>query len=192
MRALLFALLLAAAPAHAHKPSDSYLTLFTDGHALRGQWDIALRDLEYAIGLDANGDGAITWGELKAKQAEIDAYALARLSLRADGGDCKLEPIEHLVDDHTDGAYAVLRFAARCPGESHHAVEVEYRLVLVCRRGRRTRLLFRRRPLLHDPASSAASLHLAQSRCRPDRAKTRHRRRTPARTYRHRLWRPPP
>jgi hypothetical protein len=128
MRALLFAFLLAAGSAHAHKPSDSYLTLFADGKSLRGQWDIALRDLEYAIGLDANGDGAITWGELKAKQAEIDAYALARLALRADGGACRLQPGEHLVDDHSDGAYAVLRFAAQCPSESYRTAEVEYRL----------------------------------------------------------------
>ena len=128
MRHLLFALLLAAGAAQAHKPSDSYLTVYSDGHAIRGQWDIALRDLEYAIGLDADGDGAITWGELKAKQAEIDAYALARLALRADGGACRLQPAEHLVDDHTDGAYVVLRFAAQCPEESFKTVAVEYSL----------------------------------------------------------------
>ncbi len=67
----------------AHKPSDSYLTLYADGRSLRGQWDIALRDLEYAVGLDADGDGAITWGELKAKQADIDERP--RLELRAEG-----------------------------------------------------------------------------------------------------------
>ena len=128
MRALLLAALLAAGSAHAHKPSDSYLTLFADGHSVRGQWDIALRDLEYAGGLDADGDGAITWGELKAKHAEIDAYALARLALRADGAACELQPAEHLVDEHSDGAYAVLRFAARCPAESFKAVAVEYSL----------------------------------------------------------------
>jgi len=128
MRALLLAALLAAGSAHAHKPSDSYLTLFADGHSVRGQWDIALRDLEYAVGLDADGDGAITWGELKAKHAEIDAYALARLALRADGAACELQPSEHLVDEHSDGAYAVLRFAARCPAESFKAVAVEYSL----------------------------------------------------------------
>ena len=128
MRALLLAALLAAGSAHAHKPSDSYLTLFADGHSVHGQWDIALRDLEYAVGLDADGDGAITWGELKAKHAEIDAYALARLALRADGAACELQPAEHLVDEHSDGAYAVLRFAARCPAESFKAVAVEYSL----------------------------------------------------------------
>ena len=128
MRALLGILLLVAGLAHAHKPSDSYLAIHSDGRTLRGQWDIALRDLEYAVGLDADGDGAITWGELKAKQAEVDAYVLARLVLRADGAVCSLRPDEHLVDDHSDGAYAVLRFAAQCPAESFKTVEVEYSL----------------------------------------------------------------
>jgi hypothetical protein len=129
VRTLAFALLLAvAAAAHAHKPSDSYLTLHADGRTIEGQWDIALRDLEYAVGLDANGDGAITWGELTAKFGAVDAYALARLALRADGAACRLRPGAHLVDEHSDGAYAVLRFAADCPAPSYKAVEVEYSL----------------------------------------------------------------
>jgi hypothetical protein len=125
---LLAALLLASAPASAHKPSDSYLALYADGQTLRGQWDIALRDLEYAIGLDADGDGAITWGELRAQQAQVDAYTLARLALRADGKACRLTPTEHLVDDHSDGAYAVLRFAADCDLASYKEIQVEYSL----------------------------------------------------------------
>jgi hypothetical protein len=128
VRALLFVALVAAGAAQAHKPSDSYLTLFADGKSLRGQWDIALRDLEYAVGLDADGDGAITWGELKAKHAAIDAYALARLSLAVDGRACRLQPRERLVDEHSDGAYAVLRFDAECPGEGYQAVAAEYSL----------------------------------------------------------------
>ncbi|MGH8690387.1 MAG: HupE/UreJ family protein [Burkholderiales bacterium] len=112
----------------AHKPSDSYLSIEAEGARLRGQWDIALRDLEYAIGLDADGDGAITWGELRAKHADIAAYVLARLALRADGRACALEPSAHLVDDHTDGAYAVLKFSAQCGAEPPREVEIEYRL----------------------------------------------------------------
>ena len=64
-----------------------------------------------AVGLDADGDGAITWGELRARHAEIAAYALARLALRADAAPCPARVTEHLVDHHSDGAYAVLRFA---------------------------------------------------------------------------------
>jgi hypothetical protein len=126
--ALLLLVFLNCGGALAHKPSDSYLTVYADGQSLKGQWDIALRDLEYAVGLDLDGDGAITWGELKAKQAEVDAYVLARLALRAEGRPCLLTPTEHLVDDHTDGAYAVLRFDARCEAGSYSRAEVEYSL----------------------------------------------------------------
>jgi hypothetical protein len=113
--ALAFAL---AAPAAAHKPSDSYLTLQADpgsAGAFSGQWDIALRDLDHAIGLDADGNGEITWGELRARHSDIAAYAMARLAVEADGAACALLPGEQLVDEHSDGAYTVLRFRVTCP-----------------------------------------------------------------------------
>ena len=100
--------------AYAHKPSDSYLNLVVADSVVSGQWDIALRDLDFAIGLDANGDAEITWGELRAKHGEITAYAMSRLQLSAQGKVCPIQVSEHLVDEHTDGAYAVLRFKAQC------------------------------------------------------------------------------
>ena len=116
MRAVLFLLLASfAAAASAHKPSDSYLTVTVAGSEVRGQWDIALRDLDFAIGLDSNGDGDITWGELRARHDEIAAYALARLAVALDGIACQPRATGHLVDNHSDGAYAVLRFEAQCP-----------------------------------------------------------------------------
>ena len=103
------------APAHAHKPSDSYLALTVAEDKISGQWDIALRDLDFAIGLDADGNGEITWGEVRAKHAEIAAYALARLAVRSDGAPCTIESGAQLIDDHTDGAYTVLPLTLRCP-----------------------------------------------------------------------------
>ncbi|MEO5863161.1 MAG: HupE/UreJ family protein [Burkholderiales bacterium] len=107
--------LLFATSAFAHKPSDSYLTIKADTQQLQGQWDIALRDLDYAIGLDANLDGNIEWGEVKAKHAEIVAYAFSHLKLVADGSPCPSKVTDHKIDNHSDGAYAVLYFAADCP-----------------------------------------------------------------------------
>ncbi len=112
---VLFAGLLLSIGAHAHKPSDSYLILSVNDRAITGQWDIALRDLDFAIGLDANGDAEITWGEVRAKHAEIAAYAMSRLQLSTAGQTCPARVTGHLIDEHTDGAYAVLRFSADCP-----------------------------------------------------------------------------
>jgi HupE / UreJ protein len=128
VRFLILAAVFFSMAAFAHKPSDSYLSLSVQGAAVRGQWDIALRDLEFAIGLDSNGNGEITWGELRAKHADIAAYALARLAVRADGRDCRLAPTAHLVDEHSDGTYAVMRFDADCGSRTPSSLEVSYSL----------------------------------------------------------------
>jgi hypothetical protein len=124
---LLVLLALCALPALAHKASDSYLQLMVNGVDVSGQWDIALRDIDFAIGLDANGDGDITWGEVRAKHADISAWALGRLSLQR-GGHCSLQVGEHLIDTHTDGAYAVMRLAGTCPDASEE-LTLNYRLL---------------------------------------------------------------
>ena len=122
------ALIMLSSASLAHKPSDSYLTLIVHEATIEGQWDIALRDLDYAIGLDMNGDGAITWGELRARHPAIAAYALAHLQLASGDRTCLLQATEHLVDHHTDGAYAVLRFTAACPNPVRN-LTVDYRLL---------------------------------------------------------------
>lgn len=111
LRAFLLALAWSGAVL-AHKPSDSYLAL--DAERMRGSWDIALRDLDDAIGLDDDGDGAITWGELRHHQEPLMAYALSRLAIRGDGVPCKLQPAGLAVDTHSDGTYAVLSFTIGC------------------------------------------------------------------------------
>ena len=129
LRALLAIVLLAlAGSAHAHKPSDSYLSVTVTGGQVSGRWDIALRDLDFAIGLDADGDGRITWGELRARHADVAAYASARLGVQADGRACTLKVGEQLVDDHTDGAYTVLPLALACPVTTPRTLTLGYRL----------------------------------------------------------------
>lgn len=110
-------LLACAQTAFAHKASDSYLTLKVESGTIDGRWDIALRDLDYAIGLDTDGNSEITWGELRAKRGELETYAFSHLVIDDSSTPCKILPSDYLVDTHTDGAYSVLRFKATCRTE---------------------------------------------------------------------------
>ena len=122
------ALVLLSSPALGHKASDSYLSLTLDGARISGQWDIALRDLDYALSLDTNDDGALTWGEVRTQHAEIAAYARSHLSLAMAGDPCPMEVTGQLIDQHSDGAYSVLRFHATCPHRADR-LSVDYRLL---------------------------------------------------------------
>jgi HupE / UreJ protein len=104
------ALLALATTAQAHKASDSYLQLTAAPDRLEVRWDIALRDLDVALDLDSDGDGKLTWGEVRAAWPRIEAYALQRLSI--DG--CALTPTGRGLERRNDGAYAVLYLRSAC------------------------------------------------------------------------------
>lgn len=119
MKGLLYALplLLSAALAEAHSASDAYLTLSVDADesTLHGQWDIALRDLDFVLRLDDDGNGELTWGEVKRHQPAIDHYAYEQLRFDdAAGAACSVNPTRQLIDAHADGAYAALFFDVHC------------------------------------------------------------------------------
>ena len=124
---LLTFLMLIPLSAEAHKPSDSYLTLEVVGSEVQGRWDIALRDLDYAIGLDSNDDGAITWGELRRRHDAVAALALSHFRIVSADDECPVILDSQLVTDHSDGTYAVLQFTANC-SQTIEAMEVDYNL----------------------------------------------------------------
>ena len=129
--AMLATFLLGNFAAMAHKPSDSYLTLTPTQNTVDVRWDIALRDLDTELGLDVNDDGALTWGEIRNRQRELEAFVLPRLTVRRNGAPCTVEskvPRTRLaVDSHSDGAYAVFEYQLACPAAAR-SLEVEYRL----------------------------------------------------------------
>jgi hypothetical protein len=127
---------LANAAVQAHSASDAYLTLMVGeiappGAAARtvvhGQWDIALRDLDFVLKLDDNGDGKIVWGELRKHQRTVADYAYANILIMGDGKACRVEPTRQAVDYHADGAYAVLFFDVVCSGATKR-ITLDYRL----------------------------------------------------------------
>lgn len=110
--------LICCSNAYAHKPSDSYLKISGGGSLLTVQWDIALKDLDFLIGLDADQNGEITWGEVKQNREKIASLALNHLSISAEATTCDLQLNELLINRHSDGAYAVLDLATDQPGDA--------------------------------------------------------------------------
>lgn len=109
---------LPASTAWAHKPSDSYLTVRAtqNQNDLTIRWDIALRDLDYVLTLDRDGNGELTWGEVRPREADITRLAISRLTFTANGQACPLESsAPMMLDTHSDGNYAVLSLTAKCP-----------------------------------------------------------------------------
>lgn len=96
--------------ASAHTLSTGYLTLYNTSTNANGELHLALRDLDDAVGLDVNDDGKITWSELFSRKQAVCAYALSRLHIKGDGKEGTLRVDDFLVDNHSDGAYAVVRF----------------------------------------------------------------------------------
>lgn len=138
----------------AHSASDAYLTLTVQKRAfgsgssgntvVHGQWDIALRDLNFVLGLDDNGDGRIVWRELRRHQSEIGKYAYDHIRASADGKVCTVKPIQQMVDYHADGAYAALFFDIVCNGaptrfafdyQMFFAIDPSHRGILVMHSG---------------------------------------------------------
>ena len=123
----IFVALLVALPAHAHRASDSYLSLQVDAATVTGQWEIALRDLDNALGLDTDGDGRIVWGEVRTRALEVEAFARTHLDLRAEAALCAGRAVQVGVNRRSDGAYLVLDLAFACP-QTTREIELDYTL----------------------------------------------------------------
>jgi hypothetical protein len=107
-------LLLMLSPAAAHETTRSYLTLARDQATLTADVQLALRDLEVAVWLDADLDGRITWGETDARLPDITAYLIASLAFDA-GGACTLTRTGTDVTANGGVDYLQLTFTATCP-----------------------------------------------------------------------------
>ena len=113
--------------AQAHKSSGSYLTIDVAPQSMTGRLDIALRDLDFALGLDQDGNGELTWGEVRARHADVAELTKNHLGLKADGEECILEIGPQQIDEHSDGAYSVLPLVWRCP-KAGERLEINYTL----------------------------------------------------------------
>jgi len=119
--ALAFALaaLATSLPAAAHKASDAYLQLqAAAGGAATLRVDVALRDLDAAVEVDADADGRVTWGEVRAAWPAIERYVARHVQVAG----CTFGAPARALERRGDGAYAALTFAGRCAGAGEPAI----------------------------------------------------------------------
>jgi HupE / UreJ protein len=124
----MLALLLTGPLAQAHIASNGFLSLTVDRSQISGALELAVRDGELAVGLDHDGDGKVTWGELRTSQAALQLYVLGHLHLAGADRRCGMEfgPVE--VNERVDGNYLWLPFTADC-GSVFKRLSIEYQVL---------------------------------------------------------------
>jgi hypothetical protein len=171
MRALLLCGLLSLChTVQAHKASDAYLQLQSQGDSSTLRWDIALRDLDAMLDLDQNGDQKLSWGEVHVRLDDINAYALAHLQLQ--GGNCRLLAARApMLESRVDGTYLSLAYQTSCALGDNLRVDYQlFREVDPTHRGLlRVDLGSGQAPLLKslDPMAGPVSLPLMKPLLKP-------------------------
>lgn len=134
---------LASFGVRAHSGSASYIHIDESAATPTIAIAVDLRDVEYAVGLDANADRTITWGELSNREAKLAGYLAARVVFSRGDVACEVSFADLQVDDIDGGAYAVMSGAASCPRGGASAMQsnllfdldAEHRSLVEWRRG---------------------------------------------------------
>jgi hypothetical protein len=128
MKALIYLLtstmLFAVQGVHAH-------TINVDGSPrLSGRIELAIRDVELAVGLDTNGDGKVTWGEVRAHERDIVDYVAGHLHI--DGGrtagTCRVSVGAPQINERVDGNYLWLPLDVACAHSSDGLI-IDYHIM---------------------------------------------------------------
>ncbi len=113
---------------HAHTASTAWLQLTVTNGVLGGRLEVALRDLDDALGLDANDDGELTWGELRRREADLATWLRPGLSLHAGTNALPFRVASLQVSERLDTPCAVLHLEAALPVAAD-SLAVDYELL---------------------------------------------------------------
>lgn len=114
IRGLAFLLLWFPMLACAHSLSDSYLSVGFEGQRFEGDWQVALRDIELAVGVDIDGNGDISWSEVQRKKAEINRWLQANLSIQSGASPCTIEFDNYMVNELGSGVFLYVPISGSC------------------------------------------------------------------------------
>lgn len=107
----------------AHSGSASYFRVSELGDGVSLTVSLDLRDLEYAVGLDADRNGEITWGELQGRSAALREYVAQRVQMTREERPCALLLNDLAVDEIAGNIYAVMAGSVDCEGRDAIALK---------------------------------------------------------------------
>jgi hypothetical protein len=104
------------------------LNLERTAHRIEGALELPLVDLASHFELDADGNGELTWGEVRSRLAELDHYFLAHLRLATEVGVLPLRVVGHRMNEGLNTVALVTFVETDVPSAAWN-VSVEYHLL---------------------------------------------------------------
>ena len=130
MKALVVTLFLSllvmnASVVNAHELSSGYLTLNAgEENTYSGELLLKPDDIGQVAGLDTNGDGALTWGEIHQNQPLLESYIAKVLSIRVDDSPCQINLSMPNIRSISGDSYLVSPIQVMC--ESGGTLGIHY------------------------------------------------------------------
>jgi len=115
--------------AYAHELGEGYIILNVRNEALFGRLELNLDDLDDALGLDQNSDGAIDTAEIAASHDRVQEYVQPRVRVGTEQQWWTLHFGEPELASHPIGNFLAMPFAVEQTGTVPDEIVVEYRLL---------------------------------------------------------------
>jgi hypothetical protein len=123
MKALVVTLFLSllvmnASVVNAHELSSGYLTLNAgEENTYSGELLLKPDDIGQVAGLDTNGNGALTWGEIHQNQPLLERYITKVLSIRVDDSPCEINLSMPNIRSVSGDSYLVSPIQVMCESD---------------------------------------------------------------------------
>jgi hypothetical protein len=125
----LFGLFLWAPIVRGHNASSAYLELHHTNATLRIRFEVAIRDIDDLLNLDANADGFVVWEEIRSRESEFLREVDRTVKFSSGAGLLKVVEEGASAVRRAEGGY--VRFDRRIDGVPGNRLRLEYGLFAV-------------------------------------------------------------
>jgi hypothetical protein len=123
----MYLLLINSGNAFAHSLNDSYLNLTVNDGEISGSLQLALDDLEIAIGLDADRDNALRWSEILVALPAIEHYVFRHFDVSQGTQQCSIAANEPALSTLAGGTFLYLPLSGSCES-TNSTLQLHYAL----------------------------------------------------------------